>query len=182
MLEEVTRRSLNLFQLILFLIYPQEMSHNTFLFNILRKGTNAGYQVNIHTWWTKVHSVSINGYPASFRFQLFFQQILQNLFKSALYIGVFRVTRVISADIPRYLEYQLPFLHLLMTYYMGIRLRLIIHVLTTIKQYQYLLPSLLLMPLFHPETWSMSREIQEDSLMEERTINSSIRFTAALNF
>ena len=48
MLEEVTMRSLNLFQLILFLIYPQEMSHNTFLFNILRRGTNAGYQVNIN--------------------------------------------------------------------------------------------------------------------------------------
>ena len=48
MLEEVTRRSLNLFQLILFLIYPQEMSRNTFLFNTLRKGTNAGYQVNIN--------------------------------------------------------------------------------------------------------------------------------------
>ena len=48
MLEEVTRRSLKLLQLILFLIYRQEMSHNTFLFNILRKGTNAGYQVNIN--------------------------------------------------------------------------------------------------------------------------------------
>ena len=181
MLEEVARRSLNLLQLILFLIYPQETSHNTFLFNTLRRGTNAGYQVNIHTWWTKVHSVKF-GYPASVRFLLFFQQILQNLFKSALYIGVFRVTRVISADIPRYLEYQLPFLHLLMTYYMGIRLRLIIHVLTTIKQYQYLLPLLLPIQLLHPETWSMSREIQEDSRMEARTINPNIRFTAALNF
>ena len=181
MLEKVARRSLNLLQLILFLIYPQETSHNTYLFNTLRRGTNAGYQVNIHTWWTKVHSVKF-GYPASFRFQLFFQQILQNLFKSALYIGVFRVTRVISADIPRYLEYQLPFLHLLMTYYMGIRLRLIIHVLTTIKQYQYLLPLLLPIRLLHPETWSMSREIQEDSRMEARTINPNIRFTAALNF
>ena len=58
MLEEVARRSLNLLQLILFLIYPQETSHNTFLFNTLRRGTNAGYQVNVHeTWWTKVHSV-----------------------------------------------------------------------------------------------------------------------------
>jgi hypothetical protein len=149
MLEEVTRRSLNLFQLILFLIYPQEMSHNTFLFNILKRGTNAGYQ---------------------------------NLFKSALYIGVFRVTRVISADIPRYLEYQLPFLHLLMTHCMEITIRLIIYVLTTIKQYPYLLPSLLLMPLLHPETWWMSREIQEDSRMEAGTINPSIRFTAALSF
>ena len=129
----------------------------------------------------KVHSVKF-GHPASIRFLLFFQQILQNLFKSALYIGVFRVTRVISADIPRYLEYQLPFLHLLMTYYMGIRLRLIIHVLTTIKQYQYLLPLLLPIRLLHPETWSMSREIQEDSRMEARTINPNIRFTAALNF
>ena len=181
MLEKVARRSLNLLQLILFLIYPQETSHNTYLFNTLRRGTNAGYQVNIHTWWTKVHSVKFV-YPTSFRFQLIFQQILQNLFKSALYIGVFRVTRVISADIPRYLEYQLPFLHLLMTYYMGIRLRLIIHVLTTIKQYQYLLPLLLPIRLLHPETWSMSREIQEDSRMEARTINPNIRFTEASNF
>ena len=181
MLEKVARRSLNLLQLILFLIYPQETSHNTYLFNTLRRGTNAGYQVNIHTWWTKVHSVKFV-YPTSFRFQLIFQQILQNLFKSALYIGVFRVTRVISADIPRYLEYQLPFLHLLMTYYMAIRLRLIIHVLTTIKQYQYLLPLLLPIRLLHPETWSMSREIQEDSRMEARTINPNIRFTEASNF
>ena len=117
-----------------------------------------------------------------FDFNFFSEQILQSLFKSALYIGVFRVTRVISADIPRYLEYQLPFLHLLMTYYMGIRLHLIIHVLTTIKQYQYLLPLLLPIRLLHPETWSMSREIQEDSRMEARTINPNIRFTAALNF
>ena len=180
MLEEVNRRSLSLFQLILFLIYPQEMSHNTFLFNTLRRGTNAGYQVNINAL-NKQKSIQLC-YPANFRFQLFFPQFLQNLFKSALYIGVFRVTRVISADIPRYLEYPLPFLHLLMTYYMEIRIRLIIHVLTTIQQYQYLLPLLLLMPSLHPETWWMSREIQEDSLMEARTINPSIRFTAALNF
>ena len=180
MLEEVTRRSLNLFQLILFLIYPQEMSRNTFLFNTLRKGTNAGYQVNINE--LNKQKYILFGHPASFRFQLFFQQILQNLFKSALYIGVFRVTRVISADIPRYLEYQLPFLHLRMTYYMEITLRLIIYVLTTIKQYQYLLPLLLPIRLLHPETWSMSREIQEDSRMEARTINPNIRFTAALNF
>ena len=72
MLEEVARRSLNLLQLILFLIYPQETSHNTFLFNTLRRGTNAGYQVNVHeTWWTKVHPVKFV-YPASFRFQFFF--------------------------------------------------------------------------------------------------------------
>ena len=122
------------------------------------------------------------GNLANFRFQLFFQQILQSLFKSALYIGVSRVTRVISADIPRYLEYQLPFLHLLMTCYMDIRLRLIIHALTTIKQFQYLLSLLLPMRVLHPETWSMSREIQEDSRMEPRTINPNIRFTAALNF
>ena len=179
MLEEVARRSLNLLQLILFLIYPQETSHNTFLFNTLRRGTNAGYQVNINELNNQKY---IQLYPANFRFQIFLQQLLQNLFKSALYIGVFRVTRVISADIPRYLEYQLPFLHLRMTYYMEITLRLIIFVLTTIKQYQYLLQSLLLMPLLHPETWSMSREIQGDSRMEARTINPSIRFTAALNF